>query len=456
MLSDSALRKLRTAVRCPVLSPQDDDYEAARRVFNAMIDRRPAAIVRCGDAGDVVAAIRFAREHALAISVRGGGHSVAGMAVCDDGVMIDLEMMKGLRIDEKQRTARAGPGLRLGELDQPAQAHGLATPLGIASDTGIAGLTLGGGLGWLNGMCGLACDNVLSFDVVTADAERLTASAGENADLYWALRGGSGNFGVVTSFDYQLHRVGPTVLGGMIVFPFARAKEVLRAFLELSERAPDELSTIGALMTLPDGTPAVAVAVCYCGPEQETQNVVAPLRALGTPLMDAVQPMPYVAQQALLDGAFPPKGNFHYWKSSFTTSMSDAGLDVLIECMSRKPSPLTIAYLQQMHGRAARVPVSSTAFGYRGYRYDFAFLSQWSDPAATGSNIEWTRDAFARMAPHVERGVYVNNLGEEGADRVQAAFGPNYERLVAIKAKYDPTNLFRSTHNITPRLAGAV
>jgi FAD/FMN-containing dehydrogenase len=456
MLMDSALQRLRSAVHGSVLTSLDTDYDTTRRIFNAMIDRRPAVIVRAAGVGDVVAAVRFAREHALAISVRGGGHSVAGTAVRDDGLMIDLQPMKAMRVDPEHRIAHAEPGLRLGEFDRATQAHGLATTLGVATDTGIAGLTLGGGLGWLNGKFGLACDNVRSFEVVTAEAQVLTVDAHRHEDLYWALRGGSGNFGVVTSFEYQLHSVGPIVLGGMIAFPWTRATEVLRVFLELSETAPDELSTVGALLTLPDGTPAVAVAICYCGPIEEGTKAVAPLRGLGAPLVDAIQALPYVAQQALLDDAFPPKGNFHYWKSSFTPSISDEGLEVVIDRMARKPSPLTMSYFQQLHGAAARVPVSATAFAHRGYRHDFAFLSQWSDPAATDANVQWTREAFAAMERHLEPGVYVNNLGDEGIDRVRAAFGANYDRLVAIKAKYDPTNVFRSTQNIEPRPAAVV
>ncbi len=450
MLSDTAIQQLRSAIRGPVIAPGDAAYEAARRIFNAMIDRRPEAIVRCAGAADVIAAVTFAREHHVAISVRGGGHSVAGSAICEDGLTIDLEEMKGIRVDSVRHTAHAQSGLRLGELDRETQAFGLATPLGIATDTGIAGLTLGGGIGWLNGRYGLACDNVLSFDVVTADGTLRTANANQHEDLYWALRGGSGNFGVVTSFEYQLHCVGPTVLGGMIAYPFARAKEVLATFLEFSEACPDELSTMAGLLTLPDGTPAVAVAVCYCGGIDTGSRLIAPLRLLGTPLVDAIQPLPYLAQQALMDDAFPPKVNHHYWKSSFATAMSEVGLETLVEQMARTPSPLTLAFLQQLHGAAARVPVDATAFSHRGYRYDFAFITQWSDPADTDRNLQWTRDAFAAMEPHLEAGVYVNNLGEEGTDRVRAAFGTNYDRLVAVKSAYDPDNVFRSTQNIAP------
>jgi FAD/FMN-containing dehydrogenase len=456
MFSDRALLQLRSSVRGAVLTPDDPNYDTTRRVFNAMIDRRPALILQCAATEDVVAGIRFAREHGVPLSVRGGGHSVAGSAVCDGGVMLDFARMKGLHIDENRQIARAEPGLRLGEFDDGTARFGLATPLGIASDTGIAGLSLGGGLGWLNGKFGLSCDNVLAFDVVTADTQVLKANSAENADLYWALRGGSGNFGAVTAFEYQLHSVGPAILGGMIVFPRARAKEVLRTCLDLSEAAPDELSTIGALLTLPDGTQVVAVAICYCGHIADGTKAVQPLRALGAPLLDAIQPMPYTAQQRLLDDAFPPLGNYHYWKSSFARSMSDEGLERLIEIMATAPSPLTLAYFQQLHGAAARVEPNATAFVHRGYQYDFAFLTQWTDPAATNKNVQWSREAFAAMAPYLDVRVYVNNLGEEGSERVRAAYGANYDRLQEIKNKYDPSNLFRSTQNIAPEPVGSV
>jgi hypothetical protein len=450
MVSVPGIEQLRAGIRGSLVLPRDAEYDSARRIFNAMIDRCPAVIVRCTCAEDVIAGLQFAQQRGLPIAVRGGGHSVSGAAVCDDGVVIDLEPMKAIRVDAENRTTHAQPGLRLGEFDRATQAHGLATTLGVASDTGIAGLTLGGGLGWLNGRFGLACDNVRSFEVVTADARVVTASVSEHPDLYWALRGGSGNFGVVTAFEYQLHQVGQTILGGMIAFPFSRAREVLRAFLDFSQSAPDELSTVGALLSLPNGTPVVAVAICYCGSLDEGTKVVAPLRQLGGAVVDAIQPMPYVAQQSLMDDAFPPKGNFHYWKSAFTRSMTDDGLDVFIESMAQTPSPLTFAYFQQLHGAAARVGPSDTAFPHRGYRYDFAFLTQWRDSAETDANVRWTQDAFAAMKPHLDIGVYVNNLGNEGDERVRAAFGSNYQRLAEIKARWDPSNLFRSTHNIAP------
>lgn len=447
-LSDEAVEKLRSGLRGSVLRPGDVDYDAARQIFNAMIDKRPALIVRCVSAADVLHAVQVARDTDVVVSVRGGGHGVAGKAVCDGGIMIDLSLMKGIRVDPVQRTARAEPGLRLAELDRETQAFGFATPSGIISNTGIAGLTLGGGLGWLNGKHGLACDNLLSVDVVTADGRLLTASATENPDLFWGVRGGGGNFGVVTSFEYRLHPLGP-VLGGMIAHPFEKARRFLRFALDVSASAPDELTMKPVLLTLPDGTPAGAVNLCYCGRLSEGEHIVRQLRAFGAPLFDSVQPTSYVAVQSMLDGGAPP-GNRHYWKSSFVRQLTDDGVEISVDFMSRKPSPMTFAYLQHAHGATIRVKPSETAFSHRADSYDFAIISQWSDPADDERNVTWTREFFDAMHAEVERGVYVNNLGDEGEERVRAAYGPNYERLVAIKAKYDPTNFFRLNQNIKP------
>lgn len=320
MPSPSTIAAFRTRLAGRVLTPEDAGYDSARQVFNAMIDRRPTVIAQCREPEDVAAAVLFAHEQGMPLSVRGGGHSVAGRAVCDGGLMIDLSAMKSVRIDPQARSALAQPGLTLGELDRASEEHGLATPLGIVSGTGISGLTLGGGIGWLNGRYGLACDNVNAFEIVTADEKRLTVNAGRHDDLFWALRGGSGNFGVVTSIEYRLHPVGP-VLAGPIFHPLAHARDALNFFLEFSAAAPDELTTTAALVTLPDGTPAVALACCYCGSAAAGERVVAPLRAFGSPLADHLQAMPYTGVQSMLDGFFPP-GRRHYWKSSLTRSAS--------------------------------------------------------------------------------------------------------------------------------------
>jgi FAD/FMN-containing dehydrogenase len=428
--------------------PGDAGYDDARRVFNAMIDRRPALIARCAVAEDVAVGVRFAREQGLPLSVRGGGHSVAGTAVCEGGLMLDLSGMKGIRVDPVRSVAQAEPGLTLGELDRATQEFGLATPTGVVSVTGHAGLTLGGGIGWLNGKHGLACDNLLAADVITADGNLLTVSEREHADLFWAIRGGSGNFGIVTSFTYRLHRVGPVLAGG-IVYPFARAREVLHFYHDFARDCPDELSTVASLWTGADGQPGVSMGVCYSGDLQAGERAVRPLRAFGPPVEQGIQPMEFCALQSGNDGGYP-EGRQHYWKSAWLTELGDGAIEVMLQFMASKPSAATGISLQQLHGEAARVDPAATAFAHRGYRYDFMILSQWDDPADSAANIDWTRAFFAAMAPFLERGVYVNDLGVESEDRVRDAYGVNYERLAAIKAKYDPDNLFRINHNIRP------
>ena len=448
-IDETTVHELQTSLRGALLRPGDDGYDGARRVFNGMIDRRPALIARCAGAADVVEGVRFAREHGLPLSVRGGGHSVAGTAVCEGGLMLDLSGLKGIRVDPARRIAQAQPGLTLGELDRETQAFGLATTTGVVSMTGLAGLTLGGGLGWLNGKHGLACDNLLAADLVVADGRLLTLSAEENQDLFWAIRGGSGNFGIVTSFTFQLHPVGPVLAGG-VVYPFARAREALRFYDQFARDCPDELTTIGALWTGEDGQPGVSVGVCYCGDLQAGEQAVRPLREFGPPLADEIQPMSYCALQSGSDAGFP-SGRQHYWKSAWLTDLSDGAIEVMLRFLADKPSPATGIALQQLHGAAARVDPAATAFPHRGgNRYDFLILSQWSDPADSERNIRWTRAFFEAMQPFLKRGVYVNDLGEEGADRVRAAYGANYDCLAALKAAYDSTNLFRVNQNIPP------
>ena len=450
-VEEAIVQDFKASLRGELLRPGDEGYNMARRVFNGMINKHPALIVRCAGASDVIQGVNFARDHDLPISVKGGGHGIAGNAVCEGGLMLDLSTMKGIRVDPGQRTADAQAGLLLSEFDHETQAFGLATTLGVVSVTGISGLTLGGGLGWLNGKYGLACDNVLSADVVTADGRTLTASATENEDLYWGVRGGSGNFGVVTSFKYRLHPVGP-VLGGGVTYPWAKAREALRFYHEFASTCPDELSTIGSLGTGPDGNPAVSIGVCYCGPIENGEDVLRPLRQFGPPLADNIQPMPYRALQSASDAGFPP-GQQHYWKGSSLTDLSDEAIEVLLHFVeedSKKAKPTTGVGLQQLHGGASRVDPTSTAYPHREPHYDFLLLSTWGDPANSDENISWTRRFFEAMQPFLERDVYVNNLGEEGEDRVKAAYGVNYERLVALKNKYDPTNFFRMNQNIEP------
>jgi FAD/FMN-containing dehydrogenase len=457
-IDDVAIRAFRARLQGDLLAPGDPGYDDARRVFNAMIDRYPALVVRVRSAEDVRRAVLFARERELPLSVKGGGHNVAGSAVCQAGLMLDLSLFKGIHVDPERRIAVAQPGLVLGELDSATQAFGLATPLGTVSITGIAGLTLGGGISWLNGKHGLACDNVIAADVVTADGELVRASATENADLFWAIRGGSGNFGVVTSFVYQLHPVGP-LLSGSLVYPPAQTREALRFYHEFSKSCPDELSTLGSLATDDDGQTVMSIAYSWCGPHDEGERALRPLRTFGTPVEDVVEVLEYCALQEVINERFPP-GRKHYWKTNFLTDLSDGAADVMLHFSAERPSPAPVhggtgpsrasIGLQHVHGAAARVDPTATAFPHRHVHHDFLILSQWTDPAAAERHIAWTREFFEAMRPFTERAVYVNGLGVEGEDRVREAYGANYPRLAAIKARYDPTNLFRANQNIQP------
>jgi FAD/FMN-containing dehydrogenase len=447
-LDRMALREFTAQLRGKVFRPGDAAYDTARQVFNAMIDKYPALIVRCADAADVGRAVTFAREHGFTVSVRGGGHNVAGFAVNDGGLVIDLSSMKDVRVVPARRTTVAQPGLTLGELDSATQAYGWAVPLGIISMTGIAGLTLGGGLGWLNGRHGLACDNVLAAEVVTADGRLLTASPTEHADLFWGLRGGGGNFGVVTSFTYQLHHVA-AVLGGGVTYPAAKAREALRFYHDFASSCPDELSTMASVGAGPDGCPVVSVAVCYCGTLTAGEQVVRPLRAFGPPTTDDIRPMAYSALQSQFDAGFP-LGRQHYWKAGRLARLDDEAIETLLDVVTQNPPPPYGIGLQQVHGAASRVDPAATAFPHRGQWYDALVLAQWADPAESARNIERTQACFAALQPFLDGGVYVNNLGTEENDRVRAAYGANYDRLVGLKNAYDPTNLFHMNQNIKP------
>jgi FAD/FMN-containing dehydrogenase len=431
-----------------VIWPADDEYDASRAVFNAMIDRRPLAVLRCHDTSDVAHGIAFARRHDLPLSVKGGGHNVAGNAVCDDGLVLDLSPLKTVHVDPARRTARAGAGLLLGELDRSTQAHGLATPLGVVSLTGIAGLTLGGGLGWLNRKHGLACDNLVGAQVVTADGAFLHVGPNEHPDLFWALRGGGGNFGVVTEFEYRLHPVGP-VLAGAVSHPLQTAPEFLKLHDEVIASAPDELSTAVSLALDPAGEPVVTVAACWCGPHEVGYRVLGQLTSYGHPIFDQIGPVPYADWQRGPDAGFPP-GRLHYWKAGWLRDLTDASITTLLDRVQAMPSPFSGIGLQHMGGAAARIAPAATAFAHRAEQYDMLILSQWADPADLEQNLTWTRETFAAMEHHLADAVYVNNLGEEGQARVQAAYGANYKRLAEVKRNYDPDNLFRLNQNVVP------
>jgi FAD/FMN-containing dehydrogenase len=450
ILDESGLSKLRDEVRGPVIGPSDPDYETARRVHNGMIDKRPAVIVRCSGGADVMTALQFGREHGLPIAVRGGGHNVAGKAVCDDGIVIDLSGMKGMQVDPSNRVARAQAGLTWGEFDRETQAFGLATTGGAVSTTGIAGLTLGGGIGWLQRQHGLTCDNLLSADVVTADGHFLTASETQNADLFWGLRGGGGNFGIVTSFEYRLHPVGQ-VLGGPVLYPFSAAKDAFEFYRDFSQAAPDELFCEFGVGPAPDGQRAVFLFMCYTGPPDLGEKTIAPVREFGHPLQDMLQPMTYCDVQRAFDADFP-FGLKNYWKSSNLGQLSDEAIDTIITAMRAAPSAAPAIIIDQFGGAVARVSDDATAFGHRQANYDLIIAAIWSDDSAQEAHIDWARSFWEAMQPYSEDSVYVNYLADEGPERVRAAYGgDHWARLVALKRKYDPENVFRNNQNIDPR-----
>jgi FAD/FMN-containing dehydrogenase len=430
-----------------LLLADDEGYDAARRVFNAMIDRRPALVIRCASAQDVIDGVTFARNHNLALAVKGGGHGVAGNAVCDGGLLLDLSAMKAVSVDAVRRVATVQPGVTLGELDLATEPFGLATPTGVVSVTGLSGLALGGGLGWLNGKHGLTCDNLLAADVVTADGERITTSAEHHRDLFWGIRGGGGNFGVVISFALKLHPV-RQVLAGAVTYPARKARAALRLYHEFASACPDPLTVNASLFQTPGGEVAVAIAVCYAGPMEHGERLLRPLRRLG-PGAEAIERISYRALQQAKDAGFPP-GQQHYWKAGYLTALDDELVETMLDFVSRMPSPASGVGLQQLHGAAGRVDTTATAFPHRGDRYDCLILSQWPDPADSPQNVAWTRAMHAAIKPFLADGVYVNNLGDHSGRGVNEAYGGNYERLALLKAEYDPTNLFRHNQNIEP------
>ena len=454
VVGQDRIERFQAAFRGEVFRPGDSRYETARKIWNASINKSPGIIARCSGVADVVAAVNFARENGLLVAVRGGGHNVSGKALCDDGIVIDLSGMKGIHVDAKNHTARVQGGATLGDVDRETHVFGLAVPAGVISKTGIAGLTLGGGVGWLVRKYGLTCDNVLSFDIVTADGKPRVASVNENEDLFWALRGGGGNFGVVTSFEFRAHPVS-TVLGGMVMYPRDHAVEVLRFHRDFTQSAPEELTAYVALLHTPDGIPAVAVIACYCGDVTEGEKVFKPLRTFGSPMVDMIQPMPFPQMQTFLDAGFP-HGNHNYWKSTFLREFSDDAIVVLVEHANRATSPLTGVVIEYYGGAASRVGVSETAFAQRQAQYSVGILAQWTDPGESQRHIEWARGLADSMRRFSSGAYLLNFLGEEGEDTIKAAFGPNYDRLTAIKKKYDPRNFFCLNQNIKPDVQEAV
>ena len=450
LLETSTIEPLRERLRGQLVLPGEGGYDEARKVWNGMVDKKPAIIACCAAATDVVEAVRFARDRGIMISVRGGGHNITGNAVCEGGMVIDLSRMKNIQVDPERRTARAEAGLTLGAFDAATQAFGLATTMGINSDTGLSGLTLGGGIGRLGRKYGLACDNLLAGQVVTADGSVLRASATENSDLFWGLRGGGGNFGVVTALEYEVHPVGPRILGGLLLYDFRRAEEVLRFYHEFSSTAPDEVSADAVLLTAPDGEKMLAISACYVGPIADGERALRPLRTFGPPTADQVAPIAYTELQASADGLFVG-GHRYYWKAQFLKEIEGAAIEALVDGFATVPSAMSLAVLQQVGGAIGRVPGDATAYANRDAAYDCFPISIWQNPTEDERNIGWARELWTAMRPFSTGGVYVNNLGDEGEDRVRAAYGGNYDRLVELKTKYDPTNLFRLNQNIKPR-----
>ncbi len=450
-LDPALVNDLAGQVSGPVLGPADTGYDAARAVHNGMIDRRPALIVRCRQTSDVVAALALARRAGLEVSIRGGGHNVAGRAVTDGGVMIDLAEMKRITVDPGRATATAEGGVTWGELNDAAAEHGLAVTGGAISTTGIAGYTLGGGLGWLMAKYGLAADNLLAVELVTAEGEVLDVDADSHPDLFWALRGGGGNFGVATTFTYQLHPV-QMIVGGLIAHPIDAAPELLRFYRDAVANGPDDLTVFAGLVHAPDGsgTKLSALVVFHAGDPGEAERDLEPFKAWGSPLMVEVGPMPYPVMNTLLDAAFPT-GSLNYWLSSFTRGLPDELIEIAVEQFAAVPSPMTAILLEHFHGAVTRVGVTETAVPHRDEGWNLLLPGVWLDPADTEANIAWGRETFAAMRPHFGTGRWLNYLGDDQADdAIRAAYGPNYDRLVEVKRRYDPDNVFHLNHNIVP------
>ena len=444
--SDSAW--LRQAIHGELVVPGDPGYDQSRRVWNAMVDKRPAAIVYCAGSDDVVTAVNFARSRNLPVAVRAGGHNVAGSSVCNAGIVIDVSRMKRIEVDPVRRIARAQAGLNLGEFDAATQSHGLATTMGVNADTGIAGLTLGGGFGKLGRKHGLTCDNLIAAEIVTAGGKVLQASPTENPDLFWGIRGGGGNFGIVTTFEYRLHPVGPLLMAGSVLHRYEHAREAMRFYQAFASMAPDELSLDAALVTAPSGERCFSISACYIGPMDEGERVLKPLRDYGAPVEDRIAPIPYLQIQSAGDSIFP-RGRRYFWKAQFMREITDEAIDVLLATYAKAPAESLVIF-QQVGGAISRVPIADTPYANRDALYDCFPISIWDSPAEDAAHIRWTRELWDVMRPFSTGGVYANNLGEEGNDRVQAAYGDNYPRLVAVKNKFDPTNFFRFNQNIKP------
>jgi FAD/FMN-containing dehydrogenase len=457
-ISHDIVTGLRSKLRGTVALPGEDGYEAARTIWNAMIDRKPALVVRCLGATDVINAVKLARDEKLLVAVRGGGHNIAGNAVCDRGLLIDLSLMKSVHVDAAARTARVEAGALLSDFDKEAQVFGLATPLGVNSTTGVAGLTLGGGFGWTTRKFGLTVDNLISADVVTADAKLVRASAQEHSDLFWALRGGGGNFGVVTSFEFKLHPLGPEVLSGLVAHPLEEADYLLTEFRRIAKEAPDELTTWVVMRKAPPlpflptewhGKEVLIFAACYSGDMQEGEKVVKALRALGKPIVDVISPHPFTGWQTAFDPLLTP-GARNYWKSHDFADLSDAAIKAILSAVRTLPSPECEVFIAHVGGAMARVPANATAWPNRNAHFIMNAHTRWRDKAQDAACIAWARQLSDATAPYASGSVYINFMPDDENDRVERAYGANYQRLAQIKRRYDPHNLFRLNQNIRP------
>ena len=458
-ISEQAIETLQSQLRGEVILPDDPDYDEARTIWNAMIDKRPGAIARCSGVADVMQALQVAKDHDLLLSVRSGGHNIAGNAICDGGLTIDLSGMKSVHIDPHAQRAYVEPGATLGDLDHEAQAFGLATPLGINSTTGVAGLTLGGGFGWLTRKYGMTVDNLVSVEIVTADGRRLWANKEQNADLFWAACGGGGNFGVVTLFDFKLHPVGPEVLSGLIVYPFDQAKSLLNQYREYVKTIPDDLSVWVVLRKAPPlpflpeevhGTEVVVFALMHAGDIEEGKSLIEPLRHFGEPVGEHVGVNPFAAWQQAFDPLLTP-GARNYWKSHNFAELSDEAIDTVIEYAGSLPSPQCEIFIALLGGEANRVAADATAYAHRDVNYVLNVHARWDEQGQDKTCVSWSREFFNAAAPYAMGGVYVNFMTQDETDRIGSAYGPNYDRLVQIKQKYDPDNLFHMNQNIKPR-----
>ena len=458
-VKDAGIAEFKAHFGGDVLLPDSAEYDGVRQIWNAMIDRRPALIARAKSPEDVVRAVKFARKHDLIVSVRGGGHNIAGNAVCDGGLMIDLSLMKHVKVDPSARQAEVEPGCTLADFDAAAQAHGLATPLGINSTTGVAGLTLGGGFGWLSRKYGMTVDNLLAVEMVMADGRQLRASNTENEDLFWGVRGGGGNFGIVTNFEFKLHSVGPQVLSGLIVFPFDAAKSVLTQFARFTETMPDELNVWMVTRKAPPlpflpvdvhGKEMVALALCYVGDPAQGERLIAPLRGLGKALGEHIGVQPYVAWQQAFDPLLA-KGARNYWKSHNFSRLGDDAIDTIIQYAGRLPSPQCEIFIGTIGGQTARVAPDAMAYSSRDAKYVMNVHGRWESAAEDQRGIAWAREFFKKAEPFASGGAYINFLTQDETDRIAFAYGPAFTRLSALKKKFDPTNFFRMNQNIKPQ-----